>query len=754
VNAQAGLRFRTKLTVLIVATAAFALLLSCMGLIAMQYQNDRVASRSRHQQIAEVVASNLGAALVFNDKNAAKESLHSISGIADVLWARAYDSHGKPFAGFVNAGEAIPSEHRHDADGRIVHSPIEVDGDVVGELDLGVRYRSWTEIAAEVAPNAALMFVICLGLAFLVARTLGRMAFRPIDQLSRTMENIRHSGNFALRVTDEHDADFSRLVSSFNSMLAEIEARSSELLRSAEDLRTARDEAQDANLAKSQFLANMSHELRTPLNAIIGYTEVLQDELTAAGMARSVEDIQWIYSSAKQLLGLINGILDLSKIEAGRMDLDTHEFDVATLLREVNAMLEPMAAQKNTKLIVQVDPSVGSVHTDSTKLRQCLLNLGSNACKFTENGHVVIVARKEDDSLVFDVSDTGIGMTPAELDKLFQPFVQADATTTRRYGGTGLGLTITWRFAEMLGGSVRVQSTPGQGSVFTLRVLTDARQAEDEEAAPFPNAVSQPQQAEPRSGRPLALIADDEPSALQLLARLAEQAGYDAITASDGEMALKYAAQRNPDLILLDIGMPRLDGWDVLDALDRDGALQSIPTVVVSVDDNRKRAIDAGACDHLVKPVNRTELADILSLYSARVSGAVLIVEDDSATARLYERAVAQMGFKTRVASNGQAALSILERDAISFVVTDLKMPQGDGFDLVEQIARIEASHRPKIIVVTGKVLNQSENDRLDGKIARLLPKNGLTPRKLVAHIADCTGQGSNKIKSDTGLAA
>lgn len=723
------LPFRTLLTVVTATAVAFALLLSCLGLIGLQYRGDRSNAERRYAQIARVITSNIGAAILFGDRAAAQENIASVSGISDIGWVRAFDREGRLIAEFKgNVAEAGSLEE--------VGYPVLVDGEHQGELRMGVHYRGLGEIAAEITWIALGLFMVCLVMALIVARWLGVIGFRPLDRLLEAMRRITSSGDFSIRLQPEPDPDFHTISVSFNTMLAEIEVRNARLSDTAAELLQARDEAQKASMAKSQFLANMSHELRTPLNAIIGYTDVLQEELVEAGLDRSVEDVHWIHSSARQLLTLINGILDLSKIEAGRMDLEVQEFAVAEVLREVTAMLDPIATRKGNTLHMQIDQSVGTAISDSVKLRQCLLNLGSNACKFTENGHVFILARMEEEDLVFSVSDTGIGITEEELNRLFQPFVQADASTTRRYGGTGLGLTITWRFAELLGGSIAVESVPGEGSTFTLRIKANLqRLAADEEAAEV-SAVPVQAAVQRTSGRPLALIVDDEPSAMQLLARLVDQAGYDAVCANGGEEGLALAQQAKPDLILLDIGMPVVSGWQVLEALADDRHLLSIPTVVVTVDDDRRRALAAGASDHLVKPVDRTELTDILQQYSSRRTGRVLIVEDDPATGRLYERGIAQMGYDTQVVDNGRDALAALEEASFGFVVTDLRMPHIDGFQLIETISAMPEVCRPRVIVVTGKVLDDAETLQLNGKVMRLLSKNGLSPRKLAENLA------------------
>lgn len=718
--------FRSKLTFLTATAVVIALLLSCMGLIGLQYSTDRDASLRRHQQIARVISGNIGAAILFDDRQAARENLSSISGIDDIVWVRAYTQDDRLFAEFRSVDGIAGALNQ-------VRYPIMLDDERIGELRLGVHYRSLMEIISDTALIAFGMFVICLSMALASSRWLGASAFRPIERMQSTMRQISVSGDYTVRLEQDPDPDFDVIVSSFNTMLDEVERSNIELSANASELETVSKEALEANLAKSQFLANMSHELRTPLNAIIGYTEVLQEELVAAKLQRSVDDVQWIYSSAKQLLVLINGILDLSKIEAGGMDIEIHEFDVGVLMREVSGMMEPIAAQRGNVLNLQIDPSVTAANTDSAKLRQCLLNLVSNACKFTENGHIFILARAEGSGLVFTVADTGIGMTPEELDRLFQPFVQADSSTTRRYGGTGLGLTITWRFAEMLGGNVRVESTPNSGSTFTLEIETSLGEKPIEvpqiiSSNPFMGNAPKPER---NSDKPLALIADDEPSAVQLLTRLVEQSGYETVVAGDGEQCIELARACKPDLILLDIGMPKFNGWQVLEALEQDSQLNAIPTVVVSVDDSRSRAISAGASDHLVKPVNRGELTGILNQYSTKQSGSVLIVEDDEATSRLYERGIQQMGFDVQVVRNGKDAIEALETGVFGFVVTDLRMPYLDGFQLIDVISSWPEEKRPRVVVVSGKVLDDDEAAKLKGKIIDLLPKNGLSPRIL-----------------------
>ena len=397
--------------------------------------------------------------------------------------------------------------------------------------------------------------------------------------------------------------DIAELFERFVRVLGEIDVRDAALKEAVAALRAAREASEAANVAKSQFLANMSHELRTPLNAIIGYSELLQEDAEADGDGQGVEDIRRILVASRHLLNLINGILDLSKIEAGRMDVVIEAYDVVGLIEEAIDTVRSTAQDNHNALTVVVEGDLSGAESDAMKLRQCLLNLLSNACKFTENGRVdVHVGRMCDNGrawLIFKVSDTGIGMTREQLGRVFQPFTQADETTTRRFGGTGLGLSITNRLVECLGGDLSAESKPGCGATFTMRVPFAQNSARQGEEKPLPAAPD---------GAPIALVIDDEADARELVRRALSRVGMRTEGAASAASGVKMAAELAPALILLDIELPDGTGWDVLEALRADPRTAAIPVGMLSVTDERARAASFGACFHLVKPVERDAL--------------------------------------------------------------------------------------------------------------------------------------------------
>jgi PAS domain S-box-containing protein len=507
--------------------------------------------------------------------------------------------------------------------------------------------------------------------------------------------------------------------------------------RAEEALAEKGRELQAASNAKSQFLANVSHELRTPLNAILSYSQLLLEELEEREQHDFTPDVKKIHAAGAHLLALINDILDLSQIEAGKMDLYLETFDVPTLVRDVVALVRPLVERNANTLDVRCADGIGAMRADVTKVRQALFNLLSNATKFTEHGAVSLAATRSTidgvDSITFAVSDSGIGMSPEQTARLFQAFSQADSSTTRRYGGTGLGLAISRHFWRMMGGDITVESEIGKGSTFTVRLPAEVA---------APPTTSEPS-VEPRSNPtsdigPTLLVIDDDATARELMQRFLATEGFHIVTSSSGTDGLRLAKELLPDAIILDVLMPVMDGWAVLTALKSDPELADIPVIMLTIVEEKSMAYALGASEYLTKPIDRSRLAAVLDRYRRDgLDRSVLIVEDDAATRDTLRRALEPEGWSIDEAANGQIGLARVEESGPGVILLDLMMPEMDGFEFITELRRHEQWRSIPVVVITAKDLTAEEHRRLSGYVAAIVQKSAYNREELLAEVRD-----------------
>jgi signal transduction histidine kinase/DNA-binding response OmpR family regulator len=752
---------RRTLATTTMASLATALMLAAVAFVAYELVTFRGTMVRTLSAEAAIIAHQSTSALVFHDPEAATAILSALSAEPHVVSAAIYAQDGTPFASYGRAGAPVAASARLPAgkpysferDRLVLRRPIAFDGAPIGsvviESDLD---EMWTRLQRYAAIVAVVM-IVSFALAYVTASRLQRVITVPILHLAATAQAVSRQQDYTVRAVGPTHGELGLLVRTFNHMLDQIRDRDAALQRARghlelqvdqrtvalqrevaerraladqlrqrnEDLQEQSRHAQEATRLKSEFLANMSHELRTPLNAIIGFAELMHDGKVGAVSAPHKECLADILTSSRHLLQLINDVLDLSKVEAGKMEFRPERIEVAKLVGEVKDILRGLSAQKHIELAVEIDPALDEVVLDPGKLKQVLYNYLSNALKFTlEGGRVTVRARLEPNGKFrLEVADTGVGIRPEDLSRLFVEFQQLDASASKAHPGTGLGLALTKRIVEAQEGRVGVSSVVGQGSVFHAILPRLARAAVVETAAVAPSRR--------RAGRTTLLVIEDDGWELGWLTKTLTSAGYGVEVATTGREAIEKSRQSAYDGITLDLLLPDMGGWDVLKAIRAGGPNQATPVVVVSV--VVEKGIGAGYAIHdfLAKPVRAEDL--LASLHSAglrpNAGRPVLVVDDDPQARRLMETMLEAIGYSSVEAASAEEGLALAAQEEPAAVILDLSMPGMDGFEFLERFRGMPSGRSTPVIVWTVKDLTAVDHGRLAAWAQAVVMKDG-----------------------------
>jgi len=651
-----------KLILMTMLTSSMAVLLSSVSFLVYDLISFRHLLTQDLTTQAEIIGYNSAAAIAFKDEPAASATLSALTAKNDIVAAALYTPHGELFAHYFRARRTLPDvlpacgegkQYRFEGQYLEVCHDVSLNGDRVGTLYLQSDMRQWSTRARRYATICLIFALMSAFLAFLVSSKLQKVISGPIMQLENTMKMVSEKKNYELRAIKTYADEIGSLIDGFNAMLADIQQRDTAVRGANEQLHTrtreledevlqrkqaqeellkAKQVAEEASRAKSIFLANMSHELRTPLNAIIGYSEMLEEEARDSKDTKNIQDLQKIQFAGKHLLALINDVLDLSKIEAGKMPLHLEPFDVRVLITDMVATLQPAIEKNGNTLQVRVADEVNTMHADVVKVRQILLNLLSNACKFTDHGSIAVNVDRRlegtEEWIRFEISDSGIGIAAKQKDNLFKEFAQADTSISRKYGGTGLGLAISYKFVQLMKGRIAVASELGHGASFTVELPAQVKIDGADTALAGAPASTPDVALAPSSDRETILVIDDDPAVRDLMSRSLSKVNFNVVAVTSGDEGLRLAKQIRPAIITLDVVMPMRDGWSVLNELKADPDLAKIPVIMVTIVDNEAMGITLGASSYLIKPVDRERLVALIEKHRTNDSSGGKTMKD------------------------------------------------------------------------------------------------------------------------------
>ncbi|MGK2859269.1 MAG: response regulator [Thermoanaerobaculia bacterium] len=728
---------RGKIAAIILLTTTLAVVVGLTAALAYEIRALRRGMVESTRAIARITGEQCIAGLAFEDRNETVRTLEKLGSVSEIDGAWVFDAKGQSFATW-GRGEPVAVTRIDAGTARFIGShlqlsePIEYQGEHYGTIHLAVSAEPLrTRIIEHLLVIAGLTVILVASASFAALR-LERFITGPILELAQATREISERHDYSLRVAKVSDDELGELSEGFNEMLAQIERRQHE-----------RDEADQRTREKSQFLANMSHELRTPLNAIIGFSDILRARLAGRLNEKELKFVENIHSSGEHLLGLVNDILDLSKIEAGRMEMNTERFSIDTAIDGVTSLMRGISTRRNITLDVVIERPLPELVADAVKIKQVLYNLLSNAVKFSPDGAAVTIRAFSmpasasplgEESLAVTVIDRGIGIDPANHAIVFREFQQVDAGASRQFEGTGLGLALVRKFVEMHRGRITLESALGRGSTFTVILPVTLTESP-------PASATAPAPVEQGDVRQRILVIEDEEPAFAAIATALGATEFAATWARSGEEGLELARSLRPSAILLDIVLPGLGGWDVLRALKDDVTTRDIPVAIVSMVDDRELGLALGVDAYLTKPVEDEAILDTLRRLVGGGAGRreVLLIDDDPAFHELIDAQLEPGGYRVRHARSGVEGLKMIAERPPVLVILDLMMDEMDGFEVAVRMRRDPISMSIPILVVTAADVDETTRERLRGKIGAIVEKQRLSASQLAATVRRLT---------------
>jgi len=757
-----------KLTWMNMLVSGAALLLACAAFIAFDMITFRQAMLRNLSTQAQIIGSNSVSALLFNDPQSAENTLLALKAAPNILSAQVYLPDGRPFASYSRDRDrhspvmpAVPpgqaETHWIEGDQIALVRSIVLDGKPIGDVYIRSDLQELRTRMQRYALIAAIVLSACLLAALLISSIFRRAVAEPIVDLSKIARIVSRDKNYSVRATPiRSPAELTILIDAFNEMLAQIQ-QSERALRTAHDeleqrvrertaeleaakkeveefshsILLAKEEVERGSKFKDQFLSTMSHELRTPLNAVLGFSDLLADERYGPLNDRQQRYVAHIHTGGKHLLKLISDILDLSKIEAGRMELSREDVTVATAFGEVISALYPLAEKKSQALLRQVEPNI-HVHADAMRFKQVLMNLVGNAIKFTpESGRIEVVARQVDDQVRMEVRDNGPGIPPDQQQRIFEAFVRLTQTGTATEG-TGLGLAITSRLVELHGSKLGIESRPGEGTCFyfSLPLIAIARDLPAQTSIPMPGARKAPR----------ILVIEDNEVTGQLIQSQLTSSGYETLKCAQPERAREMAAEHQPDAITLDLLMQPVHGLEVLLQLKNDPRTSKIPVIVVTIVDQPGVGTALGADEYLIKPVDKaTLLAAVERCLRSRGGAApartILVVEDDVSTLEVIVELLKAHGYAVSTATDGELARARVAHALPELVILDLVLPKMSGFELLAEWRGSPRTADLPVFVLTSKDLTKEEEKYIHAHAESLFRKQNSWREPLIKQL-------------------